>query len=111
MVTTTELLEAAADRGIDVLDHPAGAFRVDMAHLRDAIRLVRDLNLVILGMDGLLQDGAAIVPLNDFIADFSEIVGSWNERVRDSSEAGSEVAAVWSREPSYVELTLDGLDE
>ena len=61
---------------------------------REAIRLANDLDIVILGLDGLTQDGAVLLPLDDFVVDLGSITGSWEERVKD-----------------YVELTLGGLDE
>jgi hypothetical protein len=111
VVTTAALLEAAVERGIEVLEHPNGIFRVALAQLPETILLVQEFNLVVLGLDGLLLDGAVIVPLIDFIADFSAIAGSWEHRVRDSASQASEVVTVWGVGPTHVELTLDGLED
>lgn len=66
---------------------------------------------MILGLDGLKLDGAFVVPLIDFIADFSGIAGPWEVRVRVSGSAAREALETWGTLPDLVEVTLDGIDE
>jgi hypothetical protein len=111
MVTSADFRHEAAARGIDVPDHAGGALRVAANELRDARSLAKDLGLVVLGLDGLLQDGAVFLPLDDYIADLSGVTGPWEDRVVQSAEAASVIATSWGSAPSFVELTLEGLDE
>ena len=79
--------------------------------LNKLVDLAENLDLVILGLDGFQRDGAVVVPLLDFIADFSSIEGPWASRVHASASAARSVSLDWGPMPDLVEVTLAGLDE
>lgn len=101
----------AAERGIDLRGELDSALMVPVDQLDRAIELIEELNLVVLGMEGLREDGAVVVPLIDYIADLGGIVGEWSERVRESTTDARAILQQWLGGPDLVDLVLDGLDE
>lgn len=75
------------------------------------VQLVEAQSLVVLGLDGFHLDGAFVVPSMDHIADFSDIVGSWDSRVHQGAAAARQVVQDWVPMPDLVEVTLAGLDD
>src|SRR5680860_379813 len=67
--------------------------------LNTLVDLAEKQGLVILGLDGFQQNGAAVVPLLEFNADFSSIVGPWAERVHASALATRDLLNDWSPMP------------
>jgi hypothetical protein len=63
--------------------------------LRDVLEFCVENHFVILGMEGFTTDGSSIIPNLDFIADFGEIEGGWNEQVRSAGAAARSVADRW----------------
>lgn len=55
-----------------------------------------DNGLVVLGMEGFITNGSSITPCTEFIADLSEIGGSWDDRVRMSRDAADTVIRQWN---------------
>lgn len=111
MVTPGQFEELVASRRIDARIDAHDTIQVPLAQLERFVELTEELGLVILGLDGLRQDGAVIVPLIDYIADFGEIGGPWDDRVRASAVEARSVAAGWESGPDLVEVVLEGLDE
>jgi hypothetical protein len=110
MVTLGEFRALASAHGLelrpgfDVVVAPASS-------LSALIDLAEGLDLVILGLDGFNLDGAVVVPLLDFIADFSAIEGTRSSRVHASASEARVVIREWAPWPDLVEVTLDGLDD
>lgn len=111
MVTTGEFRRRSASRGIELRLHPTGSIQVPVGALFQVLGLAEELGLVVLGMEGLREDGAVVVPLDDFIADLSDTTGTWSERVHASAAAARAIGAEWGTQPDLVELILDGLGE
>lgn len=76
--------------------------------MRFLIDLAEDLDL---GLDGFQMDGTVVVPLIDFIADFSSIDGPWASRVHASASTARNTARAWGPMPDLVEVALAGFDE
>ena len=110
MVTSAEFRALAASRGVE-LRPDVDVIMTSGDTLNKFVDLVEDMGLVILGLDGFQLDGAVVVPLLDFIADFSSIEGPWTSRVHTSALAARDVSRDWGPMPDLVEVTLDGLDE
>lgn len=111
MVTPDQFTTLVTRRGIDARIDAHGTIQVPLVELESFVEVTEELGLVILGLDGLRQDGAVIVPLIDYIADFSDVAGLWLDRVRASAAAARTAAADWVGGPDLVEVVLDGLDE
>lgn len=110
MVTQAEFSALAAGGGVE-LRPDVDAVVASGGTLNKLIDLAEDHDLVILGLDGFQIDGAVVVPMLDFIADFSCIEGPRASRVRASSAAARDVSRSWGPMPDLVEVTLDGFDE
>lgn len=110
MVTPDDFRAIAVARGVDLRSDVdvIMAFSDTLASLID---LAEESQLVILGLDGFKMDGAVVLPLLDFIADFSSVEGSWESRVKESARVAREVSRAWRPLPDLIEVTLDGLDE
>jgi hypothetical protein len=110
MVTSSRLRALATARGVEL--RPDVDVIVTSGNTLDKfVDIAEELGLVILGLDGFRMDGAVVVPLMDFIADFSSIVGSWTTRVHTSASVTREVSRDWVPLPDLIEVTLAGLDE
>lgn len=83
-------------------------WRSDLGMLID---LAEARRLVVLGLDGARAEVSSVVPLIEYIADSSEITGSWESRVRQSAEAARRINRLWGSEAELAELILDGLRE
>jgi hypothetical protein len=51
-------------------------------------------------------DGIVIQALNDYIADFSTLEGTWDERVEASAVAALRLMNVWQGCPEFLDFTL-----
>jgi hypothetical protein len=111
MVTSAGFGSLAISRGIEFRRDPAEILVATATTTSGLIDLAESVGLVVMGLDGLQADGAVVVPMMDFIADFSGIAGSWEERVRVSASAARDVLAAWEGATDLIEVTLDGLDE
>ncbi len=110
MVTQAEFSDFVAARGVE-LGPDVDVVVTSGGTLGRLVDLAEDLGLVILGLDGFRVNGAVIVPLIDFIADFSSIEGPWASRVHASALASREVSCEWSPMPDLVEVILAGFDD
>jgi hypothetical protein len=106
MVNSAEFRALAAESGIELRRDP-DVIMTPTSSLDEFIDLAEGLGLVILGLDGFRLDGAVVVPLLDFIADFSAIEGSWASRVR-ASASEARLARDWEAGTELVEVTLEG---
>lgn len=111
MVTPGGLAALSDERNIAVELDPRGAIRVSLGDLDRLIGLAKELNLVVLGLDGFEQDEEGVYPMIEYIADFSSLAGAWGDRVTASAKAGCDVAIEWAGGPDIAEVVLDGLDE
>jgi hypothetical protein len=84
---------------------------IGLGGLGDALTLAGELALVIEGMEGFRTDGVTLTPLVDFVADLTDIDGTWAERVQLSVEGARRVAAAWVNGPEFIELMLASQDE
>ena len=108
MVTRAEFGALASASGIELrpdLDVVVTAGRA----LLELVDLAEAQDLVVLGLDGFALDGSVVVPSMDYIADFSDITGSWASRVQASAAAARSVVQTWGPMPDLVEITLDGI--
>jgi hypothetical protein len=71
-----------------------------------AVELFRRRSLVIVGLEGVRTDGIVIQALDQYIADFSELKGSWEEQVEGSAAAALRVLRDWHDGPEFVDFTL-----
>jgi hypothetical protein len=74
--------------------------------LREAIDVLRKHGLVILGMEGFRTDGRRIIPMVQFVADFSQLQSAGRRLVDDSAAAALRVAAHWTDGPQFVEFQV-----
>lgn len=79
---------------------------VHVSGLERAIQVARHLSLSVVGMEGFNVSDGTPMPLLDYIADLSEIEGSWAVRVEKSATAALRIAEAWRDEPEYVEVSL-----
>ena len=63
--------------------------------------------LIILGIEGFKCDGVSVIPLVDYIADFSSITGSLSERVDASLNAALSVLPNWENTVEFIEFIID----
>lgn len=110
MVTAAKLRAIAAQRGVDLPRDPSAVIVATAATATGLVELAQELDLIVLGLDGLQVDGAVVVPLIDFIADFGDVPGAWDDRVRACAASARDVLDEWSGGPDLIEFTLDGLD-
>ena len=107
LITTADFARRAVARGCQLKDGFDGIVTT-AATLGTVIDLAEELSLVVLGLDGFNLDGAEVVPMIDFIADFSSVVGDWAKRVDLCAAAARELQAHWQPSPDLIEVTLDG---
>jgi hypothetical protein len=77
--------------------------------LEEAIDFCVENNLVIIGMEGVTTDGSSVIPTLDFIADFGEISGDWNERVRVAHAAARLTTDQWVELRGFEFVALEAL--
>jgi hypothetical protein len=111
MVSAVELGALATARGVEFRRSPDEIIVTTASSAAGLVDLCQDLGIVILGLDGLREDGAVVVPLIDFIADFSGITGIWESRVYLSASEAGKILRAWRSDVDLIEFTLDGLDE
>lgn len=109
VVTADEFSELMSVSGIDL--PTSDLFVLTRGDLAGLIDLAETNGLIILGLDGARAEGSSIMPLIEYIADFSEIAGSLEFRVRQSAEAARQIDRLWGSEAELVEVVLDGLVE
>jgi hypothetical protein len=68
---------------------------------------LREHRAVILGFEGFRTDGRSLVPLLDYIADFSAIQGSAADRVAKTAQAALVVLAKWKGGPEFIEFVVE----
>jgi hypothetical protein len=73
----------------------------------DTVEWFRQRYMVILGMESFTTDGRALQRLLEYIADFSDVSGSPNERIAASAEAAVRVLREWSRGPEFVNFVVE----
>ena len=83
------------------------AVYIGIGSATDAVEWFRQRSMVILGMEGLTTDGRALQALLEYIADFSDVSGSPNERIAASAEAAVRILREWSRGPEFVNFVVE----
>ena len=73
----------------------------------DAVEWFRQRSMVILGMEGFTTDGRALQALLEYIADFSDVSGSPDERIAASAEAAKQILSLWGRGPQFVDFVVE----
>ncbi|TGL66537.1 hypothetical protein [Leptospira kmetyi] len=64
-------------------------------------------DFIILGIEGFNCDGVSILPLSDYIADFSSIVGSPQERITESLNSSIRILSLWDNAVEFVEFVVE----
>jgi hypothetical protein len=83
------------------------AVYVGIGSATDAVEWFRRRSLVILGMDGFKTNGIVIQALEEYIADFSDVSGSPDERSAASAEAAIQILGLWGRGPEFVDFVVE----
>src|SRR2546422_6666095 len=82
------------------------AVYVGIGSAKAAVEWFRRRSLVILGMDGFKTDGIVIQALEEYIADFSDLSGSPDERIEASAETAIQILNEWARGPEFVDFVV-----
>jgi hypothetical protein len=81
---------------------------VGLGSVEEAVAWLRENRAVILGFEGFRTDGISLVPLLDYIADFSAIEGSPADRVAKTAEAALVVLSRWrGGGPEFIEFIVE----
>jgi hypothetical protein len=103
MTSARDILTAASG----LLLTSGGALYIGIGGAANAVAALQRNSIVVLGMEGFNTDGRSVVPLLDYIADFSSLSGSWESRVQSSALAARNILDAWQPGPMFVEFALD----
>jgi hypothetical protein len=85
----------------------ASSAYVGIGHANTVAEWLCGHGLVILGLEGLVSDGVQIKPLTEYVADFSELSGSLENRLEESKRAALAVLEDWKHGPQFVDIIVD----
>jgi len=63
--------------------------------------------MVILGVEGFVSDGVRITPLTEYVADFSDLSGSLEDRLDESKRAALALLEEWKHGPQFIDIIVD----
>jgi hypothetical protein len=107
-VSDDPLLEFARSAAVLMLTSGDNIY-LGRARVAEALEWLHAQGLVVLGMEGFSTDGRYVLPSLDHVADFSEIDGTWPERVAASHQAAITVISLWDDAVPFVQIETESV--
>jgi hypothetical protein len=78
-----------------------------IGHSQEVASWLNKHSFVILGLEGFKCNGVSILPMEDFIADFSSITGTPIDRIQKSLQAAITILPQWADDVEFVEFVIE----